>query len=292
MPSTMENLSTLNSFMRTILAMIVLGALTVAGWFGYTTYNAKDIEARRRSRELAEVNEKLTQASRDLTAAQSQLALKTEQLNVANQRIDQLNKDIENLNARLVLLKVDHRLARLTAVDQGTDDDGEMYTVVEFVELNDEGQPIESPRQFRIRGDVVYIDNWIVKFDDKYVEEADIDRSTSLVLFRRIFGEMQQPIEGFPLDEAGRRPQAYARGGQMTDFEEKIWGDFWNIANDEAQAKELGIRAAHGQAVSMKLQKGKSYRVQLRASDGLSIVPEDPSQAPKPAADQAKTPEA
>lgn len=292
MPSTMENLATLNSFMRTILALIVLGAITVAGWFGYTTYNAKDIEARQRSRELADATEKLDQANRDLTAAQSQLAQTTEQLNVANQQIDKLNKDVENLNARLTLLKVDHRLARLTAVDQGTDDNGEMYTVVEFVELNDEGQPIDEPRQFRIRGDVVYIDNWIVKFDDKYVEEADIDRSTSLVLFRRIFGEMQQPVDGFPLDEAGRRPQAYARGGQMTDFEKKIWGDFWEIANNEALAKELGIRAAHGQAVSMKLQKGKSYRVQLRASDGLSIVPEDPSQSPKSPSPVPQPPEA
>jgi outer membrane murein-binding lipoprotein Lpp len=292
MPSTMENLATLNSFLRTILTTVVLGVITVAGWFGYTTYNAKEIEARRQSKELAEAQEKLDQASRELSAAQSQLAETTEQLNVANQQIDQLNKDIENLNARLTLLKVDHRLARLTVVDQGTDEKGEPYTVVKFVELNDEGQPIGKERQYRIRGDVVYIDNWIVKFDDKYVEQADIDRSTSLVLFRRIFGEMQQPIDGFPLDEAGQRPQAYARGGKETDLEKKIWGDFWNIANDEAKAKELGIRAAHGQAVSMKLQKDKAYRVQLRASDGLSIVPEDSSTSPPPSGEKPRPPEA
>ena len=42
----------------------------------------------------------------------------------------------------------------------------------------------------------------------------------------------------------------------------------------ETKARELGIRAAHGQAVSIKTQKGKSYRILLRASDGLSIVPD------------------
>jgi TolA-binding protein len=291
MPSTMENLATVNSFIRTVLATIVLGALGVASWFGYSTYNAKDIEANRSRKELAAANEKLEQASQDLAAARNEVSQKTEQLNQAQAKIVKLNEDIENLNVRLTLLKVDHRLARLTAVDQGTDDQGEMYTVVEFVELNDEGQPIDDPRQFRIRGDVVYIDNWIVKFDDKYVEEADIDRKTSLVLFRRIFGEMQQPADGFPLDEIGRRPQAYARGGQMSEFEEKIWGDFWNIANDQKAADELGIRAAHGEAVSMKLQKGRNYRVQLRASDGLSIVREsDVSEPKKP--DAPGTPEA
>ena len=115
------------------------------------------------------------------------------------------------------------------------------------------------------------------------MQDADLERGTSLVLFRRIFGEMQQPIDGFPLDEIGSAPRAYLRGGKMSDFEKKIWDDFWAIANDPARAERLGIRAAHGQAVSMKIQKGKSYRVQLRASDGLSIVPEEtpPASGPK-----------
>ncbi len=138
-----------------------------------------------------------------------------------------------------------------------------------------------KPKDFRINGDVVYIDNWVVKFDDKYVERAEIDRSTSLVLFRRIFGENQTPNDGFAIDAVGSRPQAYGSDNQMSDFEKKIWDEFWTIANDEAKAKELGIRAAHGEAPSMKLQKGKSYKVLLRASDGLSITP-DSSPPPIP----------
>ena len=125
-----------------------------------------------------------------------------------------------------------------------------------------------------------------MKFDYKNVEEADIDRSTSLVLFRRIFGESQKPADGFPLDTVGTRPNAYGRGKPMSDFEKKIWGDFWNIANDAAKARKMGIRAAHGDAPFIKLKKGKSYRIELRASDGLSIRPDDgPPPVPgKPAA--------
>lgn len=277
----MENLATVNSFIRTVLATIVLGALGVAGWFGYTTYNAKDIEARRRSKELTAANQKLEEATRDLNNAQIEISQKTEQLNQANQKIDTLNKEVENLTNRISLLKVDRRLAQLTAVDQVTDDNGDLFTIVEFVELNDEGHPIDKPRQFRIRGDVVYVDTWVVKFDDKYIEEADLERGTSLVLFRRIFGEMQQPADGFPLDEEGKQPQAYARGGQVSDFEKKIWGDFWGIANDKKKAEELGIRANHGDAISMKLQKGKTYRIQARTSDGPAIIQEDKVDTPR-----------
>jgi hypothetical protein len=84
----------------------------------------------------------------------------------------------------------------------------------------------------------------------------------------------------------GSAPRAYARGGQVSNFERKIWDDFWVIANDPSRAEALGIRAAHGQAVSMKVQEGKSYRVELRASDGLSIVPDDALReaAPRPEA--------
>jgi hypothetical protein len=97
------------------------------------------------------------------------------------------------------------------------------------------------------------------------------------VLFRRIFGEHQKPNEGYVLDTVGTRPQAYGSGTEMSDFERRIWDEFWTIANDEARARALGIRAAHGEAPSMKVRKGKSYKVLLRASDGLSIVPDDAS---------------
>jgi hypothetical protein len=34
----MDTISTLNSFLRTLLALVVIGGLSVAGYFGYTTY--------------------------------------------------------------------------------------------------------------------------------------------------------------------------------------------------------------------------------------------------------------
>jgi hypothetical protein len=275
MPGMMDHLRTINSFLRTLLAVAVVGGAGTAGWYGYTTYNAKELEARKRVHELQEAQQALADTKGRLLKAEAEVAEKLAELTQKNAQIAKMQEDIDKLQTALHLLKVDHRLARLTVVDQTKDTmGGETSTLIEFVELNDEGQPIDTPRQFSIRGDVVFIDNWIVKFDDKYVQQADIERGTSLVLFRRIFGEQQQPDKGYPLDAIGSAPRAYARGGKISDFERRIWDDFWEIANDPARAEQLGIRAAHGQAVSMKLHKGRSYRVQLRASDGLSIVPE------------------
>ena len=247
MGKVVESVKLANSVARTLLILILLGGLGYVGFVGYSIYNAQEILARE---QRVEIEQLTTQ--------------------VATQE-----REIQRLDTSLRLLKVDHRLARLNILDQRADGEGgQVITTVEFIELNDEGQSVDEPRRFDIVGDVIYLDNWIVKFDDKFVEQAEIDRSTSIVLFRRIFGEHQEPNAGFPLDRRDGPPRAYARGGRLSDFEKKIWDEFWLISNDEAKAADLGIRAAHGQAVSIKAQKGKAYRVLLRASDGLSIVPD------------------
>ncbi|WP_425614319.1 hypothetical protein NA78x_004186 [Anatilimnocola sp. NA78] len=281
MPSTMENLSTINSFIRTVLATVLLGAVGVASWFGYTVFNQNEIAARKSAEELRAANEQLEVTKRNLDAAAAEIVVKDGTIKEQVVKIDALNKDVERLETTLALIKVDYRLARLTVINQETDQGtGQIYSLVEFTEVNDEGDPIDTPREFRIPGEQVYIDNWIVKFDDKYIEHADLERGTSLILFHRIFGDKQQPADGFPLDEVGTRPKAYARGGKMTDLEKKIWGDFWNIANNKQLAEDLGIRAAHGLATSIKLQKGASYLITMRAGGDLSVIPEKKPEAP------------
>ena len=265
MPSVTETVSVMNSAIRTLMTLGIVGALGAGGWYGYQQFTARDQEAKRVAEALADAQGKLERA---------------------NVLINEQKQEIERLDTSLRLLKVNHRIAQLTVLDQTTDaDSGEIVSLVQFQELDDQGKTVGEPQQFSIRGDLVYIDSWVVKFDDKYVEQADIDRSTSLVLFRRIFGEFQEPNDGFSLDEAGSRPTVYARGSKMSDFEKRIWDDFWAVANDEKKQEQLGVRAAHGDAPSIKVQKGKAYRVELRASDGLSITPEGNAPVPqKPAA--------
>src|SRR3954469_2670898 len=275
MPGMMEGVRTINSFLRTLLAVFVLGGIGAGGYYGYTTYNAKEIDAQQKAKALEEKERALADASSRLEKTKTDLAGKIAELQAKEKEIAALNASIKKLELALRYLKIDHRVARFTAVDQTKDETtGEVSSLIEFVELNDEGHPIDTPRQFRIRGDIVYIDGWVVKFEDKYVEQADLERGTSLLLFKRIFGSGQKPDDGYPLDEIGSAPRAYARGGKMSDFERKIWDDFWNIANDAERAKQLGIRAAHGGAPFMKVEKGKSYRILLRASGDPTIVPE------------------
>lgn len=287
MPGVMDSVSTVNSLIRTLLAVVAAGAIGVVSWFGYSTYTSGDQALKDKERQLTAARNQIELKEQLLEEKQAELVKKDEEISDLNVEIKEQEVQIQKLDTSLRLLKVNHRLAWLTVLDQGTDPEtNEMYTEVQFVEVDKNGRALDEAKQFRIRGDIVYIDNWVVKFDDKYVEQADIERSTSLVLFRRIFGEAQKPMDGYPLDNVGARPKAYGQGEELSPFEEKIWTDFWGIANDENKARELGIRAAHGEAPSIKVKKGKSYKIELRASDGLSITPDNgpPPAIRKPAA--------
>ncbi len=287
MPRIMESLATINSLIRTGLAVLLVGLIGAGGYYGYRTYNARELAMQATVEELSQARNKLAEKDSQLQQQQEELTAKNQQIVALNLDIQEKARKIEKLDTSLRLLKVNHRVAWLTVLEQDVEPQTrQLYTVGQFVEVNDKGDKLGEPKQFRIQGDVIYVDNWVVKFDDKYVEQAEIDRSTSLVLFRRLFGEAQTPNDGIPLDAVGSRPQAYANGNQISPFEKRIWDDFWTIANDPARAKEMGIRAAHGEAPSMKLQKGKSYKIELRASDGLSITPDNgpPPIVGKPAA--------
>lgn len=253
MSKVIENVKVLNSTVRTTL---LVGCMAVVGWGGFFVYS----EYTKRERIMKEQAEKIL-------AAESKVA-------ELNKEIEEKNALIEKLETARRLLKTDQRLAQLRVKSIERNEAGEATTSkLEFVELSPQGDPLSEPKQIELPGDVIYIDNWIVKFDDNYVERGDIERGTSLCLFRRIFSEQLLPNKGITLDEVGMRPQAYARGSVLTDFEKKLWSEFWEFANDPKKASEMGIRAANGEAVSIKVRDGVSYNISLRASGGLSLEP-------------------
>ena len=252
-----NTLMAVGNLVRGIATLGLVALLGAGGFVGYRAYN-RHFQLEENLREQAE------------------------KIKLRDQKIDQLSADIvlkeqqiRDLDLANRLLKVDHRLAEIKVLKQTAGDDGKITTTIEFVEVNDAGEPLDSPRQIEIDGDVVYVDAWVVKYDDKLVESGNPLGATSICLFRRLFGENQKPTEGFQLYRVGAEPVVYRHGEQVSEEERKVWAQFWEYANDPALAEKAGVRAAHGEAPSIKLRLGKLYKIELRASGGLSIVAED-----------------
>ena len=290
-----DTISNVNSAMRNLLLLVLIGGAGYGGYKAYDLYNEPQKQLKDKQAELEKTLDSLKQANDELAARQKEIADLSAQL---KEKI----AEVDRLEVAKKLLEVRHRLARLTVLEQheipslipatpttGTEVSASrpnVMTKIEFVDINDQGQPIGTPKTLEIKGDMVYVDYLTVNFEDKYIEKSDLDRSTSIALFQRIFGEHQEPVKGFQLDTVGTRPTAYARGTQMSDFEKKIWDDFWLIANDNKRAKELGIDAIQGKAVAIRAQPGKSYEIRVRSTGDMTIRPIE-KKTPPPAA--AKT---
>lgn len=247
-----NTLSTANSFLQSVVSLAVAALLGAGALIGYDQLHQRE--------RLGEFREKLKHTEHELASER--------------ERNSQLQVQIEKLDTALHLLRVDHRLAEVRVIKQEKDPNSQqVWTEIEFVEIAEDGREINQPRQFRFQGDKVYVDYWVVKFEDHYVEQAELNRGTSICLFRGIHGEYQSPAEAYRLDTVGSRPAAYARGRAMSAFEQQIWKDFWEFANDPDLAKAKGIRAAHGEEPYTAVREGMRYRLELRASGGLSITP-------------------
>lgn len=246
-----EGIKTFNTTVRTVLAAGFVGVIGAGTYYGYSEY---------------------TKHERALATASAEAAQLKSELLQLNDELKKKSQQIEKMETSMRLLKTDQRLAQLNVLGIDRDEKtGAVTSRLEFVELSPNGQPISTPKRIELPGQQVYIDNWIVKFDDLYVEKGDVQRGTSLVLFKRIFTDQVKPSDGVSLDEIGMRPQAYGRGGKVSEFEQELWKDFWQFANDPAKAQAKGIRAANGEAVSMVVEEGKSYKIELRLSGGLSM---------------------
>lgn len=261
----MKLLAAINQFAGAMVSLVLLAILGAVGWFLVRTQVGQwAIEAR-----LAEREAQVQTLQSDLEASRQQIA-------ALNKDLQAKLLEIQRLDTALRLLKIDHRVAQIDVVSQqGSEATKDLTTTFTFVELDGAGKPIEKPRLFTVQGDMVYIDALVVKFSDEAVEVADPLRATSFCLFRRVFGEHQQPKDGFSLDPVGSQPAAYRAGREPSDFEREIWSKFWYYANHPEEASKKGIRAAHGEAPFQKLVPGKRYKVLLRSSGGLSFSVED-----------------
>lgn len=263
-----ETVHTVNSAARTLLLGILMAAAGMGGWKAYSLYNEPHEQLAEKQRELEAIASQLGAARRDLAASNEQVQFLTTEV--------ELKKAIiAKLETAMGFLKLRHRIARLEVVDQAeAADTGQLTSTVEFYEVDDEGKPLAEKRQrFDIVGSRVYVECLVAKFEDKYVEQNALDQNTAICLFQRIFGEHQEPKDGYPLDQVGTSPVSYARYGETSEFEKRIWADFWNIANNPAKAKELGIRAAHADAPSIEVRKGVTYELELRTTGEFTLKP-------------------
>lgn len=253
--------------------VLVLGALTgIAGW--WTLFVREQVIGSELA--LKQREETIRELSADLSTERERSAELVVEVDRLGEEVRQKEQRIRELEISMYLLKVDHRVARIEVLEQGPspDDPTKTTTTVRFTELDQEGEPVGEGRTYTLDGKKVYIETLVIKFEDEYVEGGDFLRGSSVCLFKTIFSEQVAPEDGYALDTVGTHPATYGGDAEEDLFHAELWERFWDYANDPELAKQKGVRAQHGEAPFVEVRPGKSYRVELRSSGGLSIRPE------------------
>lgn len=202
-------------------------------------------------------------------------------IGVLEGEVARLEGEVARREVQLKYLRQRTRVARVDQVVSSPEpgSPGGAITSFRFQEVDEAGKELGPAQPFSIRGDIAYFEALVVKFDDEFVERNDLLKGSSLLLFRRIFGEHQAPADGFPLDAVGQRPHGYESvpaDGSL--FYRDLWSRFWEYSLEPEVARQAGVRAMHGEAPFVKLAPGKAYELELRSSEGLVIrVMDDPA---------------
>lgn len=264
----------IHSALAVARTLLLGGLVVVAGWWTFflrEKLQAGDRELEASQARVEALDSEVRQGKARIEELDRTLGERDETIRAQSATIDAQEEEIQALDAALDLLKVDHRLAEIRVEGQEADAEGRVRTRVRFVELGPDGEPLGAGVEAVVEGRTVYVETLVIKFDDRFVQEGDALRGTSICLFRRLFGENQRPIDGVELDTAGEQPLVYAGDNAEPALHRDLWNRFWEYANDPELAHERGVRAIHGEAPFIELREGKRYRVELRSSGGLTI---------------------
>lgn len=150
--------------------------------------------------------------------------------------------------------------------------DGQLYTTIRFVETaRDDMLRRVFEKEYEIQGDIVHFDALIVTFTDQAVMDG---KKRSLYIWRRVYGDNQNPAEGYEISTPGTHPERYAdllRNLKQSE-QAMFWDAIWDLANDPGALQEYGIKAIYGNAVYKRLRPGLIYVFKI-GTDG-QIYPE------------------
>lgn len=249
---------------------LILG--TFAAITAFWSYQLYDYTSEQR-REIEQRDAQIASLETDVQRGLEEIAHKDAQIEHQAAEIEEQAAEIDRLELARQLLRLDHRVATIEVLRQGPAEDGsgQKETEILFTELDDAGRPIAEGEAITIKGTRLYLDGLVIKFEDDYVEQGDHLRGTSVCLFERLFSDAVAPENGVPIDSKYRHPLPF-RGDDLPDpLYGALFERIWDYANDPEAAAALGVRAISGEAPSIEARPGKTYRVELRQSGGMTI---------------------
>jgi len=185
-----------------------------------------------------------------------------------HERVDALEQERAELMAYAERLAASRRMAQVDVLAQRKDERGRTVTTLRWQQISPQGV-LETPQTVEIIGGTAYFEGLVIKFEQRHVGQGDTERGASLAMFRRLFGNLQEPEQGVPVDRTP--PVVETDGGSEPALEDRLWQRFWELVADPELAKSYGVRVAQIEAPAVPVRPGQIWEIELDAAGGLNI---------------------
>ena len=179
----------------------------------------------------------------------------------------------ENIVLRKVVqrLSADSRIAEVLVTQSRLDETtGRIETTVKFLEYDTAGKPVE-PRYFTFQGNIIQFQSLVIRFEDKLVETGDKLRGKSAYLFWRAFVLDGKNTQSFDITTLHEIPRGYKVPGIQSEFEQKLWQEFWDYALNPKLRRRMGIKNAQIEAPGSMFLPGTIYTLKIEHDGGIRI---------------------
>jgi hypothetical protein len=187
--------------------------------------------------------------------------------------LEQARQETRVLQQVVQRLSDEKRVAEVLVTEQQTVN-GVLHTTLLFVEYDRAGNSL-PPRCFVVMGKRAHFDALVIKFDRDFVKQGDGLRGHSIALFTKVYGDEQSPDSGAEIDTPGKVPNIYRDSDpRVSEFEQKLWDEFWDLARDPQLRSARGVRVANGQGLWGPFEPDRLYTITLESDGGLNLTSE------------------
>ncbi|MFH1846472.1 MAG: hypothetical protein ABH869_02825 [Candidatus Omnitrophota bacterium] len=168
-------------------------------------------------------------------------------------------------------LEAESRIAEILVANvQYDEEEKKLKTTIKFLEYDTEGTPLE-PKYFTFPGNIIQFQSLVIRFDNIHIRNADKLRGKSAYLFWKVFMLDGKNTQEYDITDASQAPKGYKVEGDRSEFEEKLWKQFWSYALNNQEAKKTGIKNAQIEAPGTMFIPGMLYTIKIEHDGGMRI---------------------
>lgn len=183
------------------------------------------------------------------------------------------NKARENAILKKVIerLSADSRIAEVVVTDVRRDPKTDKtLTTIKFQEYDSLAKPL-TPQYFTFSSNIIQFQSLVIRFDDFYVKSGHPLKGKSAYLFTKVFALKDKDTEVFELSRIDEVPAGYRVEEKGSEFERRLWQEFWKYALEPKTAKRAGIKNAQIEAPGTRFVPGLLYTLKIEHDGGMRV---------------------